>query len=366
MEDQTLLYVSRKDFGSLTNMRICAGATRRHVTGTSSCRVAFTTRRSFEFLHLHKLPFPRTPSYVNMPKAAKSSSRKGTSRADPLSTKGANANKKAPQDSSSNNEDSSTNNETTSITHKSNVSSKPASEANYLLMVAMTLSSDPTITRMLSVPPNLTFEKLHQVLQIAFGWANSHMHTFTVEVSPPGPRSWPKQVLSLQHTFDDDFDSGLDPKPQSEAAWTLRDVYEREEWTHKAYNAISGAEDEKLNVKHPKKDLRLGITYEYDMGDSWEHQIILMGRADPGLHRTFGVEGDVPVMCLGGEGHPCAEDCGSADGWEDLKAAFKKQKGSKERKDWYKTVCLNGDPKGLDPYEWDILGVNDELQKIKP
>ena len=296
-----------------------------------------------------------------MPKAAKASSRKGTSRADPLSTKGANANKKAPQEG--NNET-----ETSSNSTNKDVSSKPASEANYLIMVAMTLSSDPTITRILSVPPNLTFEKLHQVLQIAFGWANNHMHTFTVEISSPGPRSWPKQVLILQNTTydDDDFDLGIEPKPQSEAAWTLRDVYEREEWTHKPFRVEPGAEPEVLNVKDPKKDLQLGITYEYDMGDSWEHQIILMGRADAGLHRTLGVEGDAPVICLSGEGHPCAEDCGSAPGWEDLKAAFKKQKGGKERKDWYKTICLNGDPKGLDPYEWDILGVNDELQKIKP
>ena len=146
----------------------------------------------------------------------------------------------------------------------------------------------------------------------------------------------------------------------------MRDVYEREEWIHKAFRAQPGEEPEKLNVKDPKKDFQLGITYEYDMGDSWEHQIILMGRADARLHRTLGVEGDAPVICLSGEGHPCAEDCGSAPGWEDLKAAFKKQKAGKERKDWYKTVCWNGDPKGLDPYEWDILGVNDELQKIKP
>ncbi|CAF9927753.1 MAG: hypothetical protein HETSPECPRED_006672 [Heterodermia speciosa] len=300
-----------------------------------------------------------------MPRAAKASSRKGTSRADPLSTKGANANKKAPQDSSVANE---TETSSTSNTNKNDVSCKPASEANYLLMVAMTLSSDPMISRTLSVSPNLTFEKLHRALQIAFGWANSHMHTFTVEISSSIPRSWPKRVLYLQNTTydDDDFDIGIVPKPQSEAAWTLRDVYERQEWTHKAHDAEPGAEPEKLNMEDAEKGLRLGITYEYDMGDGWEHQIILMGRADPGLHRTLGVEGDVAVVCLSGEGHPCAEDCGSAPGWEDLKAAFKKQKGDKGRKDWYKHVCLNGDPKGLDPYKWSILEVNDELQKIKP
>jgi hypothetical protein len=34
-------------------------------------------------------------------------------------------------------------------------------------------------------------------------------------------------------------------------------------------------------------------------------------------------------------------------------------------KGWHKTSCANGDPKGLDPYKWDIFDVNDELAKIK-
>lgn len=66
------------------------------------------------------------------------------------------------------------------------------------------------------------------------------------------------------------------------------------------------------------------------------------------------------------QGHACAEDCGSIPGWEDLKRVFKK--GAKDpdgRKGWYKTFCANGDRKGLDPYKWDILEINDELQKFK-
>jgi hypothetical protein len=28
-------------------------------------------------------------------------------------------------------------------------------------------------------------------------------------------------------------------------------------------------------------------------------------------------------------------------------------------------MCANGDPKGLDSYKWDVLEMNDELQKKK-
>ena len=80
----------------------------------------------------------------------------------------------------------------------------------------------------------------------------------------------------------------------------------------------------------------------------------------------LGGGGDTPkVLCIGGEGHPCAEDCGSEPGWEDLKNAFKKPRGNKWRREWYKTACANGDPKGLDPYKWDILEVNDQLREVE-
>jgi hypothetical protein len=75
---------------------------------------------------------------------------------------------------------------------------------------------------------------------------------------------------------------------------------------------------------------------------------------------------ELQAVCLGGEGHPCAEDCGGDLGWENLKNVFKKgKKDPKGLKEWYKTSYANGDPKGLDPYKWDIFDVNDELARIK-
>jgi hypothetical protein len=51
---------------------------------------------------------------------------------------------------------------------------------NYLLLVQLKHTSDPVINRLLSVPSNFTFEKLHHVLQVAFEWTNSHMYQFKV------------------------------------------------------------------------------------------------------------------------------------------------------------------------------------------
>ncbi|KAL8860191.1 MAG: hypothetical protein Q9178_003455 [Gyalolechia marmorata] len=289
-----------------------------------------------------------------MPKATKPKSRTASSRTNPLRSKNANT-AKPPADQPPTHSTSDEN-----ATQEKSAAAAPAQghiieaddERNYLFTVAMTLSNDPMITRLLSVPPSLTFATFHQVLQIAFGWAGCHMHAFNVEMQL-NDDDMPKSVLILQRTTDgDEDDLGFWPNPQNEKDWTLRDVFERKEWETEDGSKISG---------------QIQVRYEYDMGDSWDHQIVLLGRAEKGLHNVLGGGGeDTPkVLCIGGEGHPCAEDCGSEPGWEDLKNAFKKQKGDKSRREWYKTMCANGDPKGLDPYKWDILDVNDQLMKVE-
>ena len=50
--------------------------------------------------------------------------------------------------------------------------------------------SHPPIWRRLRVPGNSTLYTLHQILQVAMGWTDSHLHEFTVgETSyrPPSP-----------------------------------------------------------------------------------------------------------------------------------------------------------------------------------
>ncbi|KAL8859781.1 MAG: hypothetical protein Q9198_010618 [Flavoplaca austrocitrina] len=73
------------------------------------------------------------------------------------------------------------------------------------------------ITRVLSLPPSLTFAKFHRVLQIAFGWAGFHMHTFNIEI-PVGKRGILMPVLILQSILDDGDEDNLGfwPNPQNE------------------------------------------------------------------------------------------------------------------------------------------------------
>lgn len=60
--------------------------------------------------------------------------------------------------------------------------------------------------------------------------------------------------------------------------YTLEDIYDSEEFKGK-----------------------IEIAYEYDFGDSWDHQIVFLGRTDPSARKAMDIEDDCEVVCLAGE-----------------------------------------------------------------
>src|SRR5579859_7074298 len=96
--------------------------------------------------------------------------------------------------------------------------------------------SKPPIWRRLLVPGNANLAWLHAALQTALGWTNSHLHHFmTADARYSDPR------------YNDEGWVG-DKPDRNEAKATLMQVA-------------------------PKKGAR--FTYEYDFGDSWQHDIIV-------------------------------------------------------------------------------------------
>jgi len=74
-----------------------------------------------------------------------------------------------------------------------------------------------------------------------------------------------------------------DPKMQLMTDYSLRDVYDREEYRDK-----------------------IEVLYEYDMGDGWEHQVLFLGKESAGLRMAIAGPGragrrDGRAVCLGGE-----------------------------------------------------------------
>ena len=98
------------------------------------------------------------------------------------------------------------------------------------------LGTKPPIWRRLLVPANLTLAQLHDVLQIAMGWDDGHMHEFRV-----GQRRFGRPVPADRFMR----------MPRTESERTAR------------LSPVRG---------------RAGATmiYSYDFGDSWEHSICLL------------------------------------------------------------------------------------------
>lgn len=141
---------------------------------------------------------------------------------------------------------------------------------------------------------------------------------------------------------DDDFDMYPDPV-KLDSDYTLANIYNGRRYKGK-----------------------VEIMYEYDLGAGWEHAVSFIGRADPMMRRQMHISEEAPVVCLGGEGHRCAEDCGGSHGWGELKELLKRGRDDVEgRMRWYMPMLGIRDPAEFNPYEWDVKKVNEALARIE-
>jgi hypothetical protein len=129
------------------------------------------------------------------------------------------------------------------------------------------LNVEPPVWREVCVPGDLTFARLHAVLQAAMGWEDCHMHEFRVaeeRIGMPGPAEF----------FADD-----DP-----------------------------LHDERTTRVRELLGKRRKFRYWYDFGDDWWHEITVVGGTDAGS----------ALGLLAGEGACPPEDCGGPWGYGDM------------------------------------------------
>lgn len=125
--------------------------------------------------------------------------------------------------------------------------------------------SRPPIWRRLEVPSGITLRRLHDVIQVAFGWQDYHLWVFDTELGRYG-------------------------------------VADRE----LGHRAAAG---KKLADVAPVAGGRLA--YTYDFGDDWEHDIVVEAVTD-------GDPGVAYPRCIGGRRAGPPEDCGGVWGYQDL------------------------------------------------
>ncbi|HEY5858415.1 MAG TPA: plasmid pRiA4b ORF-3 family protein [Aldersonia sp.] len=127
------------------------------------------------------------------------------------------------------------------------------------------VGAKPPIWRRLEVPAGITLAKLHDVIQIAFGWEGYHMHAFETRYGTfgvPDPE--------LGH--------------KSEKPVALEQV----------------ADGEKAKIR-----------YTYDFGDGWDHDIVVEKVLDREPKTRY-------PRCTAGRRATPPEDCGGIGGYEEL------------------------------------------------
>lgn len=169
-----------------------------------------------------------------------------------------------------------------------------------VLQVRITLLdvADPPVWRRVLVPAALSLDRVHRVIQAAMGWQNYHMHVFRVGELGYGPD--PEGMLGHLE----------------EAKVRLADV--------------AGVGE------------RIG--YEYDFGDSWEHELLIEACTKAEAHQTY-------PACTAGEGACPPEDSGGFPGYQRLKEilADPSSKEYEEMRTWAESqTCGKFDPASFD------------------
>jgi hypothetical protein len=164
------------------------------------------------------------------------------------------------------------------------------------------LESHPPIWRRIQVQ-DCTLDKLHEHIQTAMGWTNSHLHHFRIGEQLYG-------------------DPGL-----------MQENFEELEYKDSTTARISDI--------LPKTGKRFRFQSEYDFGDSWYHEVLFEGvvRADPTVKYP---------LCLEGERACPPEDCGGIWGYPDFLEAIQNPDNERHEEllEW---VGGEFDPEAFDP-----------------
>jgi hypothetical protein len=171
--------------------------------------------------------------------------------------------------------------------------------------------SKPPIWRRIQVPGGINLAKLHHILQIVMGWEDYHLHQFIVDGEYYG-----------------------EPHPDYDM-WgpEMRD-------------------ERRVKLYQIGPEAGLKFVYEYDFGDSWEHELLVekILPPEPGGHYP---------RCLKGKRACPPEDVGGVWGYDSFLEAIR-DPDHPDHEDMLEWV--GGE---FDPEFFDLDEINDELKAIR-
>jgi hypothetical protein len=189
-----------------------------------------------------------------------------------------------------------------------NMAAKASAKPTMIYQFKVTLrGSKPPIWRRIEVGDTTTLATLHDILQTIMGWTNSHLHHFQV---------------NSRYYSDRDFE--------------LDDT----------------ADERRLTLQRMELQPKMRFEYEYDFGDSWDHDIL--------LEKVFPPEPDVIYpRCVKGNLACPPEDCGGMWGYYNLLDIVNDPSNPeyKEMREWL------GDD--FDPEAFDLDSINAQLRSLR-
>ena len=155
--------------------------------------------------------------------------------------------------------------------------SQQESASDTLFQFKITLmESEPPIWRRIQVK-DCTLDKLHEHIQTAMGWTNSHLHEFDIN----GQRHGNPELL----------DDGFEGFECVDSTTTM------------------------ISDIVPKGNKGFDFKYEYDFGDGWEHEVVFEGYLPVEKGKKY-------PLCLEGEEACPPEDVGGVWGYAEMLEAL--------------------------------------------
>ncbi|MGG6270658.1 plasmid pRiA4b ORF-3 family protein [Leptolyngbya sp. AN03gr2] len=182
-----------------------------------------------------------------------------------------------------------------------------ASASVYQIKVTL-LELRPPIWRRVQVRSDITLGELHQIIQTAMGWTNSHLHLFLIQGLEYG-------------------------EPAPEYDWEVKD-------------------ERKVKINRVVAGEKFKFRYTYDMGDSWEHEILIEKILPAADIPRYGI-------CVTGKRACPPEDCGGTWGYTELVETLR-DPNHPEHESMLEWVGGAFNPEAFEPVE-----VNEALRQLR-
>lgn len=174
------------------------------------------------------------------------------------------------------------------------------SEQIYQLRITLR-DSKPPIWRQVAVPSGLTLGQLHEVIQIAMGWDECHLHQFVLRDKALKPSRDEVRRVTESDVWTDEF---INHMPGER-------VFVSGATPFGEPTEMEGEDEDAVTLAQVCPKVKSKLAYMYDFGDGWDHIIEVQKIEDPKPNATY-------PLCLAGKLACPPEDCGGIYGYYNL------------------------------------------------